>query len=413
MTAKSPQSQRRAIGLLLSAAALLAAIALLAPAGAHAAAPSGAPMAAFPVGKQGKGLRTRGVRVTAGGRAKIFNKYWAGLPISDVSVGAHRDATLVLGGSLKLKKGRRSVSIRGLLVKVKGRSVVITGKIGNGKRRTTIFSGHASPSPKLDGSLQLADIRVRKLVLTSSSARQIRRSIRAFPARRITLGRFTAKAFVTSPTDGGPTIDPNQAFKCNPTSGPSADPAKPVSAVDVTCMSFVWNVYSAWIGYVDQTVPVAPAQGLGAIAESAHPCKSGNQYNRVANYQYLLPGGSGWWDAASGGGSVSASGGFHSTGERPGDTHIDIEVYNVEARFNGANSVLWANVLDHSTGGSGTDVRVPFASFDATKPIAGGPVGPGSPPARFPVALTTQGATAFKYYSTGTSFGCIDVGFNY
>lgn len=412
MTSNSPASERQRLGLLLvAAAALLLTTGLLAPSVASAAAPSGAPLATFPIGKKGQGLHARGVRVSASGRAKIFDRRYVGLPISDVSVRANRRATLILGGGIKLKKGRRTVTIRGLLVKVKGRSVSISGKIG--KRRATIFSGHASPSPKLDAGLQSVDIQVKRLVLTSRAAREVRRSIHSFPPRRAKIGRFQAKAFVTSPTTG-PTIDPAAASSCKPTAGASTDPARPVTAVDITCASLIWNLRSSWVGYVSLTQGVAPASGLAPIAEGNHVCPDGSNFNKVATFSYLLPATNGWWDAASSTGNLTSSGGFHFTGEPYPGIKYDIQLTDVELRFHGANSQLWGTLVDKTTGHTPYQGPMHFADFDAAQPIVGGSLAPGQALARLRLKLTSDAVPVFDgFYPAGDGFGCVDVGFNF
>lgn len=381
----------------------------LAPPYAAAQAPTGAPVATMPLGKSGSGLRAPGVKAVTSGRAKQF-KSEVGFPVTDISVGTKGRASMVLSGGFTIKRGKRSVAIRGMLVRIAGRDVTITAKLGG--RRAEVFTGRSKRQPALDGSRQSIVLSVSKLSLTASAERRIAKLLRRFNPRSRTLGRLSASAYVIAPSgDGGATTDPSAAHSCQPVSGPSSDPSKPLSAVDVTCASIVWNMRDSWIDYIDQSVAVAPAAALPAIAGKDHLCPDGGA-TRVASYSFNLPPVSGWWDPVSGSGELSSSGGERSTGLRA-DTHIDIQLSDIEVRLNGAASELWATVWLRNSDAPETSQRVRFATLDASQPITGPAPAPGVALSRLRAKLTDAGADAFRQYSSGSGFGCLDIGLNF
>lgn len=376
---------------------------------AQAAPPAGAPVATVTVGAKGKGLRAASVKVTTSGRAKLFDS-WVGMPISDVSVGTGSRASFVLSGTIKLRKGKHTVRLRGLLVKLDGREVRITGKIGS--KRLTIFTARAASAPKTNASLVLADVTATNLRLTKGGARAVHKKIRSFPARSRKLGLFKAAAWVTQPTsDYAGSMTPADAAACKPVSGPSDDPAKPVTAVDVSCASLVWHVRNSWVNHATQSLEVAPARGLLPIPAAGHACPD-DAATRDATYSFWLPALSGWWDAASQTGNLRSAGGERSIVDY-GSVVADIEVRDLEIKLAGASSEIWASVHSRSNDRPESDQRVRFATFDAGNLLSGGPVGPGTALSRMRIAFTPEGAAAFDLYPAGSGFGCIDVGFDF
>ncbi|MBJ7459008.1 MAG: HtaA domain-containing protein [Thermoleophilaceae bacterium] len=376
---------------------------------ADAAQPSGSPVATMPIGAAGKGLRSNGVSVTAVGTAKTFDT-WVGFPVADVSVGAKRHASMIFSGGLKLRKGKSRASIRGLLVRLDGRTVTVTGKIGS--RRITLFSGRASSAPKLDNARQSVELKVTRLRLTRNAAAAIKRRIRSFAPKSLTLGTLRVNAFVKSVQLGGDqTTTGEDARSCKPAASASIDPLKPPTAIDVNCAAVVWNYRDSWVSYIDDTVPVAPARGLPAIAGADHVC-SDSGASRATTYSFSFPALSGWWDPVSGTGDLVSAGGVRSTGVRASVT-IDIQLSDIQLKISGANSQLWATVLARSSTEPESTQRVLFATFDAASPMSGGPVGPGSALSRMRLTLTNDGSNAFKFYGAGDGFGCVDVGFNF
>lgn len=382
---------------------------LLAPA-AQAAPPTGSPVATITIGKKGAGLRAGSVRVTTTGNAKIFGS-WAGMPVSDVSVGANSRASMVLSGSIKLRKGKRSATLRGLLVKFDHRSIRITGKIS--ARRITIFTAQASSQPKLNAPLNLVDASASNLALTKGAAREIHRKIKSFSVRSRRLGVFKAAAWETAPAPANPgTLDPSTSGTCKPIAETSTDPARPGTAIDLTCASLVWHLRDSWIHHAGQSIAIAPAQGLLPIKGGDHVCPDAGA-SKETTYSFWFPVLSGWWDPASGQGNLRSTGGERSRIDY-GSVIADIELHDVELKLAGAGAELWANVHSRSTDKPESDQRVKFATFNAATPMTGGPIAPGTALSRARVTLTPDGSTAFNgFYEAGMGFGCIDVGFNF
>lgn len=389
----------------------LIALALLmaaAPA-AEAAQPSGAPVATMPIGAKGKGLRSNGVSVSAAGAAKTFDT-WVGFPVVDVSVGTKGHAAMIFSGGLKLRKGKSRASIRGLLVKIDGRTVAITGKVGS--RRITLFKGRAGSTPKLDNARQSVELKVTKFKLTKQAAAAIKKRIRSFSPKSLTLGTLRASAFEKPLQLGGEqTTTGEDARSCKPTAAASIDSLKPPTAINVSCASVIWNYRDSWVSYIDDTVPVTPAKGLPAIAGSDHVCPDGAA-TRATTYSFGFPPLTGWWDPVTATGNLTSSGGVRSTGVRA-DVTIDIQLGDIELKLNGASSQLWATVWARSSTDPESTQRVLFANFNAAAPMSGGPVGPGTALSRMRLTLTPEGSNAFKLYGAGDGFGCVDLGFNF
>lgn len=387
--------------LLISISALL----LVVPA-AQAAAPAGVPVALLDVSSKHSALRADGVRIKATGTAAYrFKKL--GFRISDVAISSARGGTFVLKDGFKLRKGRRSVSVRGMLVVVNGRKVRVTGKV-SGKRRT-IFTGRAPRDPVLDGGRISMSVSGVRLSLTKSATRLIRHRIRSFRPHRLRVGTFEAAAHVLAPpVSGVPTIDPVSAHKCNPlTPGAATDLPRPASAVDLTCGYFIWALRSSWIDYLEFNSPVEPALALPPIEGKDHYCPV-ERADNPDSYYFYLPVTAGWWDAASGTGDLRLAGGIRFQYAAHG---LDITVKDLDVRFNGASSEIWLTAFDADTPGG---ERIKFATFDARVPTAGGPLAPGTAATRFGSAFTTAANDLLlKYYGVGGDAGCFDLGVNF
>ncbi|MBJ7355016.1 MAG: HtaA domain-containing protein [Thermoleophilaceae bacterium] len=389
--------------------ACAAAIALsLAATPAQAEAPLGAPVVRMPLGKSGQGLKAPGVKVTTYGKGKLYYGD-AGLIVSDVAAYGATRGSFVLKDGIKLKRGSRAVTIKGLLVSVSGKRVSVSGKVGG--RRMGIASGTPS-SASVDVSRIALSVAVKKLTLTSGAVAELRKRLGKFSPRSRRLGLLSGGAYVVAPpTDGNSTIDSGTASSCRSVAGAPTDPAKPVTAVNIACASLTWHMRDSWITYLTQggtAAPIAPAASLPAYPGSQHVCPTVGKTEEKA-YSYSLPVQSGWWDAATGTGAIFSSGGAHFIRT---DLGIDIAMTAIELRFNGSGSQAWTRTVDavHTS-----ETRIEYATMNAAAPRAGGPIAPGTKLTRLDTRITSEAAsTTFgNNYAGGEHFGCVDVGFDF
>ena len=394
---------RRPAILIVALAALF--LALSSAQQAHAQRPTGTPVVRIPLGKSSQGFNAPGVKIGTYGHGKIvFGDL--GLTVTDVAVSSARRGTLIMRDGLKVRRGKRSVTIKGLFVVVDGRNVKITGRVLG--RRIAVASGRTAKK-QVDVGRIAVDLSIEKLVLSRRVVATLKRGLGTFKPRSRTLGRLSGGAFVVAPPSaGGPTVDPNEAYSCQATSGPSGDPAKPVGAVDLSCGYVVWNLRDSWIPYVGNDSAVAPAASLPAYPGTHHVCPSAGR-SEVDTYSYRLPVQSGWWDAASSTGAIFTEGGMYFVNTVHG---IDIKITATEIRFNGASTQVWVHDVDptHPAGS-----RIQLATLNAAAPRAGGPLAPGAAMTRLNAYLTVDGddLIGHGFYGPGVHFGCIDTGFNF
>lgn len=375
------------------------------PTAAQAAKPSGSPVALISIGKTSKGLRGPGVKVKAI-KPMVVRSKLAGFPISDVAVNGTAAGSFVLRGGFLLSKGKRKVKITGLLVSVKRSNVTVTGRIG--RKRLKIFSGKASTKPTIDGGRVAVAVRVTKLTATSAAVKRVRSALKSRSPKSRFVGKLSADAAVVAPPiSGESSVSREAAATCAPATAAVTDPAKPGSAVNLSCGFLTWHVRDSWIGYLPINVPVAPAAALPPINGNEHVCPTAGS-SAVDAYSFSLPFSNGWWDSATATGALYSTGGIHF---RHDDHGLNVRVMDVELRLNGAASTLKLTVFDSANPGG---ARIDFATMNATAPLAGGPVAPSTPVSRLTTSLT-EAASAGPlggFYAPGESFGCMDFGFN-
>lgn len=390
------------------ALAFLTAVLLVVAPSAEAAKPTGIPVALIDISHKQSALRAPGVRIHPSGKAvHRFGKL--GFTIVDVRVTGIRRGTFLLKDGFRLKRGRRSVNIRAMLVYVKANKVRITAKIGS--RRQTLFTGRARRAAETDSTRTALTITGAKLTISHGAARTIRRKLRRFKPRRRSVGAFNASAAVIPPAPGGPTVDPDNARQCiAPTGETATDAAKPAGAVDVSCGYFIWAFRSSFIDYNSSTTPIAPALALPPVRPAEHYCPVSTT-NKTAVYYFRLPVSSGWWDPASGTADIRLSGGLYLLFV---EHSLDIRLTEIDLHINGVNSEMWTSVKQVDAGGGVTNSRIKFATFNATAPSVGGPVGPGTSLTRYNTYFTADGSTLMlNYYPAGGGAGCFDLGFNF
>ncbi len=379
----------------------------LLPGAAHAVQPASLPVALLDVSSSKSALRASGVKLRPTGKA-VYKFEKLGFTISDVAVGGAARGSFVLKDGFRIVKGKRGVSVRGMLVAVKGRDVSVTGKIG-GKRRT-IFIGRSPAMPAIDGGRIALATSGAKLSLTKQASAVIRQTIKSYKPKSHGVGTFEGSAYVIAPPPGGGgTIDPGRSKECNaPIAGASTDLPKPIGAVDVDCGFFTWAPRSSFIDYLEINTPIDPAQSLPPIQGSEHYCVV-DKADVADTYYFSLPITAGWWDAATSTGDLRLAGGVAFKYQSHG---LDITVSDLDVRFDGANSEIWATVVH---GGAPSGERIKFVTFDAGVVRAGGPVGPSVAMTRLDTVFTPHVAddVLLGFYSSNPAGGCFDVGFNF
>lgn len=391
---------RRPLPLLIAVAALLAL-----PSFAMAETPAGSPVITIPLGQKGKGLRAKGVKVTAFGGGVIRSDS-VGLLVSDISVAGTQRMNLVLRGGVKLKAGKRTATLKGLFVQIRSNSVSISAKAGS--RRITIVTGKLDSPAQFDVSRISTSFAAKRAELTKSATKYLRSKLKNYSPRSRTLGRIAGNAFVNAPPQTGAVTPPATAYSCLPVNE-STDPAKPVTATDLSCGYVVLNTRDSWTKYIELNTPIAPASGLPAIDGKDHVCPDSGTAGFVDAYSFSLPVKSGWWDAASGTGYIAAAGGVHYKSDERG---IDVTIKDLEINLNGASSMVYAITTNSD---NPTPQRIPFATFNPAAPMAGAAPAPGVPLSRLKLTMTDEslGGLFGWMYSSGSGFGCVDLGFNF
>ncbi len=387
-------------------ATLVAALVLVLPAAAQAETPTGSPVITIPLGKSGKGLKAKGVKVSAFGGGVIRGDS-VGLLVSDISVAGTQRMNLVLRGGVKLKAKKRTATLKGLFVQIRSNSVTITAKAG--RKRITLITGKLDAPAQFDFARISASFSARKASLTAGAAKYLRKKLKHFKPRSRTLGKIAGGVFVTAPPQTGAVTPPATAYSCLPVAGPSTDPSRPSTASDLSCGYLVLNTRDSWTKYIELNTPIAPASGLPAIDGKDHVCPDSGTAGFVDAYSFSLPVQSGWWDAPSGTGYLVAAGGVHYHSDERG---IDVTITNLEVNFSGGSSIVHATTTNSS---DPTPKRIAFATFNAAAPMAGAAPGPGVALSRLKLTLTDEalGGLFGWMYSSGSGFGCIDTGFGF
>ncbi len=359
------------------------------------------------LGKKGKGLRVRGVRIRAIKPAKLRGTRLV-LPVSDVASPRVNRSQLVLPGGMTLKSGKRRVKIRGFLVKVTGRRVSVTAKVG--RSRLTVFSGRTDSRTKITFSPAALKLSVSRLKLTRRGASKLKKSLANRGIKARVLGRTTGKASAfIAPFVPGANTGNNGANNPSNAALPEAAPpiARPVSAVNITGANVRWWVRDSWVTYTAEgsfePQVIAPATAYPAQTEGSHHCSDGGSNPSAEHlFSFNLPFAHGWYDAASSTAAIYTAGGVRFY--RP-DRGIDITSTQAELEFNGAAS---RSVLTFTEAGLYANRRglLGALTLGSYVPAPGGPN-------TFRVVLPASAAAGVfaGQYAPGVGFGCFEVSF--
>jgi hypothetical protein len=212
-----------------------------------------------------KGLRAKGVRLTAGRPATLRGSTLR-LPVSRTRI-TTPGTRLTHGGTLRLRTAKRSVTLKSWRTTIT-RSGLSMGAVVGKQRRTvfTVKGGKASTNPAT-GRTTITRSTVR---LTAAGASALRSGLKVRGVRAGVVGRATGKAAPATPLPKpitptptppaapapapGPAptspIDPGPAPIPAPVATPCPSPLPEREAVAGTIGDAAWTVRRSWIGYL-------------------------------------------------------------------------------------------------------------------------------------------------------------------
>lgn len=246
-------------------------------------------------------------------------------------------------GALRLKKGKRTVTIAGW-----------RAAIGNEPTFSTQVAGKRGTLLKTSGDVAKG----ARLTLTAGGAAAIKRALKL---KRLKSGAFGRVTLVEQlPADGGGTPStPLPGGGAPPSTAPITNEppllARPATAVDVRAGTITWRVRDSFVQYLnagtgadDGTQAIAPGT---ADAPMRGCTSSGAANDALLNYQFQFPFKSGWYDPVSGTAALYFSGGVHfgytqhTINLNGADPEIELNGASSRAifRFNGSGGTAVAN----------------------------------------------------------------------
>lgn len=386
-----------------SLALTVALLALALPAGAQAA--DGSTTIALR-GAALQSLHAQGVAVRAGAPAQLV-KGKLRLPVRGGVV--ESTATINLGGSLRLRRGHRTLVAQRLQARL-GRTVRIVATMGG--TRLTLFTANRRPS--LNAAAGTASIAGSPLTLTRNAGKVIKRKLRLRRAPRGRAGVVTVDALIKAPSSAqGPAVQgttPTPGSGGQPQSGVISDEppllARPATAVPVSG-NVIWTVRDSWVRYIaagNGSSPLGAAVPALPIPPEQHACPDSPASAPALVYSYTMPLASGWHDPVSGQTALYTSGGVRFLYATHG---IDLEVSDLEIELNGAASRVIARFGGRlsTTPGNKRAVLVNLAN-----------AGPalGAPPTTVRGSLPADGSLGVfaGFYAAQAGFGCVTVNYS-
>lgn len=294
-------------------------------------------------------------------------------------------------GALRLKKGKRTVTIKGWRAVLTNTPTFSTEV---GKARSTLLSTKGDVS---SGA---------RLTLTAKGATAIKQALKL---KRLTSGAFGRVTLSEElPADGGgpTTSTPLPGGGNAPATAPIANEppvlARPATALDIRAATVTWRVRDSFVQYLnagggrnDGVVPTAPATADPAMKGCL---SSGGASDANLTYQFHFPFTRGWYDPVSGTSALYFGGTVHF-----GYTEhtIDLNASEPEIELNGAAS----RAIFRFNGSGGTAVSNKREVL-MNLALAGGAVpsacsvdpGPTNPPAVVP---NPDGSRTFTYERIG------------
>jgi len=305
------------------ATAVAAALAAVVPASAQAAA-SGTSVLTFK-GTAASSLSAAGVKASAVSPATAKGKAIT-FPVKTATVGGA--ATLGHSGSIRFKKGSRTLTLKTPALRLGATGSRLTAKVDG--RTATILTVDAAKR-SLNATNGTVSLKGAAVKLTAAGAAAIKKALKLKSLKSGTLGTLTVDATTgaitgtggtggsgstgsgstgSGSTGGGttgggtpgggtpgtPADDPKSCTKgpvVVPAGGPTALTA-PVTSVPVISASITWHVRDSFIQYINTGEGTAVANGATADPKQVQPGSSASLV-----YQFHFPFKDGWYDPVS------------------------------------------------------------------------------------------------------------------
>ncbi|WP_205697233.1 HtaA domain-containing protein [Conexibacter sp. SYSU D00693] len=318
-------------------------------------------------------------------------------------------ATIQHEGKLRLKAGRRSVTLTRLRTTIGARSTVTA--ILRDRRRTifTITGGRRST----DAAKGTVTVRGARLTLTKAAGQQLRKALRL---RRTPRGRFGTVSLTATlpkgsgaPTGGAGTSPsaPGSSGGGTPTSVAPTAPVpqldRPAGAVDVAASSVQWHVRESFIRYINTGEGTSVADGASALPPTVRP---GSDASLHYDFAYAPAGG--WFDPATGQGKLQFKGRLRFLYS---DHGIDLSAHDPEVQLGGdpLSTFRFTGGLDTNPG----DRRADLIRLDVAKAraVTTSPDGRTRTYEQVPGRLTKNGSGLLGngIYAEGDEFGWMTI----
>lgn len=256
-----------------------------------------------------KSLKSQQVKLSAGKPAELKGSKLT-LPNTDGLVG--ESATVLQGGTLKFKRGKRSTKISGIRLSFGGTSPArVYGRLG-GKQITLFTINAKAGSVAVNRVVGAARLTGGTIMMSKSAAKTIRKKLKLLRAPKTRFGSVSTDMLLGA----------NAAVAGTDTRrvGCQAVLTRPGTAVDIISATINWHVKESWVNYLESSA----TGGAFAIAPAAG-----------GHYDFQMTSATGWYDPISGQASVSTAGGVNFKYPEHG---IDIATTNLRAEIDGVCS---------------------------------------------------------------------------
>jgi hypothetical protein len=378
------------------------------PAGASAATPPAGGTSVLTL--KTAALGAQGITTSAVAPAKAKGSKLT-FPVKSATVG--RAATLGLKGGLRLRAGKRSVTLSAPQLRL-AKDSRLTARIG--KATVTVLTVDGAKR-KLNSTAGTVGLRGAKVRLTFAGAAALRRALGLRRLAPGALGTLTVDAkraaTATTPgagtTPGTPTSPGGATTPGTPTTpgggtptdlGGPAPLARPATAVDVSAATITWHVRDTFIQYISTGEGTTTSGGATAAAPTVRP---GSSESLV--YDFNFPFKDGWYDPVSKTARVTYTGtvAFNYKAHRLKLTASDPEIEIAGAASRGifvttnTDAAAKRGVLVNLDPAAATTMHSPDGANHVYTKI------PGAIP-------KDAGASVFAgYYAGGTDFGWVDL----
>ncbi len=269
-------------------------------------------------------------------------------PVASATVAS--TATVGIGGSIRLRRGARSVTLSSLRIQL-GSRASITAVLGGS--RTTIWTlAPRSGSLRIDPASASARLAATPATLSKTAAVAIARRLGTGALPRASFLKLAVDAAGTSKPAPAPTGGTALPAYCRAQSqggapldigtGEPAVKARPATAVDLTSASIAWHPRESFVAYIASGEGTSVAGGASADPPETLPGTSA-----ALTYTFHFPFAHGWCDPVTGSAAIYGSG---SVRFRYGAHGIDLVVNDPEIEIDGAAS----RVIFRMTGGDDT-----------------------------------------------------------